>query len=951
MYQKQYLTGLLIASLLSLSAIELVKNGKPVAVIQIPASPLPVETFAAQELVLHIEKATTAKLPIVKGGNPSGNVIRLGRAAELKRNWKNFNDATIRISADKLDIAGVDGKGNALDRRTAAGTLFGVYDLLNNELGVRHLWPGETGMVVPKKKDVTLHTGERNITSPLCFTNWRTYLRLGGWQDQSTGKRFFNEENLYLRRHRFTMSENLNYGHAFTDYYRRFGKTHPEYFNLLPNGLRVPDPFYFNGRPDLISMCVTNQDFIAQVVANWKKQGGRSILNLNENDTLGKCICPDCLTADDSSDLTRLKRAREAFIKKNPKWAHELGSLSNRYAKFFLAVQKEADKINPQHKIIGCIYANYYEPPNVKLNNRMIMRFCPPIMYPWNQNKVNTYKRLWKGWADSGVQMMLRPNFTLDGHGFPLVYYPEFVECFDFALNNNLTATDLDSLSGIFGTNGLTLYIIAARHGEGREKSIAELENDYFQAFGAAEPQIREYYKLMRKATERGKKVILKDDNGVEGGSPQDFFRVAHLIFTTEVMTRGMELLDEAARQVVSDPAASSRVDFLKTGLTDAQLVLKTQKAFIAFQKNGQAKIFKDAFKELNAFRAANESKHYADLGFLASYEGRIWPLHLAMLNDDGRELSDWRIKFDPKKEGDKIGGHNVRPDKNWPTISTTTHWERQPAGLAWEKKYGAPYKGTAWYGTTFNLTQKENQASLKLCFGAIDGNAEVYLNGKKILERPYPYKGDSESWKKPFEIIIPSNILKTKDNSLVIRVEKHDGLSGIWRPVFLERNIPSPPPMTQNQLKNGNFISGKLGAWHTNIQTGRFKFQIVDDTTGSTKKVLQITCMEAEKSKQASWGRIYQNVKLIPGTVYRFRCRFKTLPGFTGKVEIWLRSSKKRGISKANVNLSAIGTDGTWQELTGSVVPENNNCTVYINLIGGTGTLSIDQIQLYQEQ
>ena len=96
-------------------------------------------------------------------------------------------------------------------------------------------------------------------------------------------------------------------------------------------------------------MCVTNQDFIAQVVANWKKQGGRSILNLNENDTLGKCICPDCLTADDSSDLTRLKRAREAFIKKNPKWAHELGSLSNRYAKFFLAVQKEADKINPQH--------------------------------------------------------------------------------------------------------------------------------------------------------------------------------------------------------------------------------------------------------------------------------------------------------------------------------------------------------------------------------------------------------------------------------------------------------------------------------------------------------------------------------------------------------------------------------------------------------------------------
>ena len=47
-------------------ALDLVKDGKPVASIVIPSQPLPVETYAAEELQYHVEAATGARLPIFR---------------------------------------------------------------------------------------------------------------------------------------------------------------------------------------------------------------------------------------------------------------------------------------------------------------------------------------------------------------------------------------------------------------------------------------------------------------------------------------------------------------------------------------------------------------------------------------------------------------------------------------------------------------------------------------------------------------------------------------------------------------------------------------------------------------------------------------------------------------------------------------------------------------------
>jgi len=68
------------------AAMDLVREGKPAAAIVIPAQPLPVESYAAEELQYHVESGTGARLTIASEGTtiPSGARVYLGnrKAAE-----------------------------------------------------------------------------------------------------------------------------------------------------------------------------------------------------------------------------------------------------------------------------------------------------------------------------------------------------------------------------------------------------------------------------------------------------------------------------------------------------------------------------------------------------------------------------------------------------------------------------------------------------------------------------------------------------------------------------------------------------------------------------------------------------------------------------------------------------------------------------------------------------
>src|SRR5579862_4609448 len=124
-------------------AIELVHDGKANVQIVIPSNPLPVETYAAKELQYHVHASSGAELPIVSDDKAAagGGHVYLGHckaaiAAKIDPSALPGNAYFVNSAGDDLFICGNDAAVDPFDRDTHEGTLFGVYDILETNLGV-----------------------------------------------------------------------------------------------------------------------------------------------------------------------------------------------------------------------------------------------------------------------------------------------------------------------------------------------------------------------------------------------------------------------------------------------------------------------------------------------------------------------------------------------------------------------------------------------------------------------------------------------------------------------------------------------------------------------------------------------------------------------------------------------------------------------------------------------
>ena len=778
MIVKKLVASLILVSVAEVGfALTLVDNGRALAEIVIPSDANSVEQVAAVELAEHVKLVAGVALPTRKGVATGAFVpIRLGRAAALDLEGLTVCQGRIRVTDKAVDIAGVDGTGGALQRTTPAGTLFGVYEFIERELGVRWLWPGDLGRWAPKKQVVTAREQERMVR-PMPFSEWRTSSNAAVWAGRENAAKFDREQNQWLRRHRFGVVGGLAKGHAFTGYYTRFHEKHPEFFNVLPNGRRESDPYYCYGNKGMISMCVTDPGFVRQVVADWVATGKTNdILNANENDTAGKCCCVRCIRADRTGDDEgRLARAKARFGAKDRGWHRELGSTTERYVSFYKALLDEGRKVTPDCRIIAGIYANYSEPPadGTMLGDHVVLRYCPPIMYPWTAKKLDDFKRIWAGWAKTGAQLMMRPNFLLDGYNFPLVYYRWYAQCFDYAWQRGLSAQDYDALTGMYGANGLTLYVVAGKNGN-PSASVQELENDYFAAFGRGADKIRAYMRHFEQVTELGATTDFGPTYTMEGGNWAEFFTVAHKIFTKEVMLKGFALLDEADA-AEDDPIVRRRVDFLRIGLKDACLVSKTQRAFERYKASGDSSDFAATCRQLMEFRARHEHLGYANRGTMEYLEGRIWPLFYGLVGAAAQEIKPWQVKTDVAKVGLEGNWQEDVADEGWRPVVLNRH-------LLDEQ--GRRVNEIAWYRASFDV-KAERPGKATLTFGALDGDPIVWLNGEKVLTE-HPVRGRA-NWRSAFAVDVTGKVC-TGANRIVVRVDKKvDGPRGLHRPVFIE--------------------------------------------------------------------------------------------------------------------------------------------------------------------
>ena len=352
----------------------LVNNGTANADIVLPERANRVEQYAANELQSHIQKATECKLKIVyedKVTKPFN--IYLGNTQMAKENQIEcqtlpINGYRTKITDKAIILAGKDGDGNLPnDDTTPMGTLFAVYNYLNNNVGVRWVWPGEAGTFVPKT--TTLFSGnvrDKTYTPQLIHSRMRDATDLGPWQNVFSKEEYQNaklERQIWLRRHQFARGTSLEYGHAFEQYWKRFGEIHPDYFALRPDGKRGP----FDKETHLVQMCVSNPELHKQIVRDWsnKQQSYKgSFINGAENDRRlqdSSCLCDRCKAWDPAGTVYDTRKisvdAAGEVIGGEPFTFGGTGAvynnLSDRYAKFWLALQKEGEKHNPQATVLG----------------------------------------------------------------------------------------------------------------------------------------------------------------------------------------------------------------------------------------------------------------------------------------------------------------------------------------------------------------------------------------------------------------------------------------------------------------------------------------------------------------------------------------------------------------------------------------------------------------------
>lgn len=138
----------------------------------------------------------------------------------------------------------------------------------------------------------------------------------------------------------------------------------------------------------------------------------------------------------------------------------------------------------------------------------------------------------------------------------------------------------------------------------------------------------------------------------------------------------------------------------------------------------------------------------------------------------DPYETGFYDYRFKERRENDR--------EAYWNTDVQSNKTDRKEHGYADQNSLTVPgdwnsqkpeflyYEGTVWYKKSFDYKKTEAANRMFLYFGAVNYRADVYLNGKKL--------GFHIGGFTAFNFEIPAELLKEKDNFLVVKVDNKRG-------------------------------------------------------------------------------------------------------------------------------------------------------------------------------
>ncbi|MCW3091481.1 MAG: beta-hexosaminidase precursor [Ferruginibacter sp.] len=520
--------------------------------------------FAAEELRQYIKKISDADLAIKNANDATGGKhIYVGFSKAI--NSLNISAKTmgkegfkIQTQNGNLIILGYDDMG----------TQFAVYSFLEDHLGVRWLWPGELGEVVPKNK--TIRIGEINESQHPDY-KWRDRGPGGALWGATSGptemharelvmglsEKHQEEVFLWEKRNKWGGIK-ISGGHSLADAFpgEKYAKTHPEYYALVNGKRDVPGPNYDHKHGS--QPCTSNPE-VVRIAGEWaanffKEHPDYDAVNMSMNDGRGYCECENC-------------RALDAAFNGEPPSAKS--SITDRIYTYINQITAIVQKSFPDKYIVCFAYGNYKLPPKkITLNPMVIPQYTlwSAYMHANPGLKATNMKNI-QIWKNASKKMGIY-EYYINGSwpGLPRVAVSLFAENIKELYKMGIDLYQTQS-GDEFAINGINYYVAGKLLWNTSLDQQKILDDFYEKGFGKAGSYIRQYNERMeaawKAATSAGKDVSAGD---IEDTGILELYTPQLLIACDQDLAQALKVADNGT--------IKKRIDFIKKGFKYTQLTV-----------------------------------------------------------------------------------------------------------------------------------------------------------------------------------------------------------------------------------------------------------------------------------------------------------------------------------------------------------------------------------------
>ena len=440
------------------------------------------------------------------------------------------------------------------------GTANAVYSFLQEQLGVRWLWPGEEDVI----------QNERIAIAPMEHRYHPQIRSRGGLLVRtSLGDNKESAEELWARFQRVQLdSMDMSGGHGFGDWWDKFGAAHPDYFAAAPDGSRkAVKPSVSNTK-----LCASNpkvwQQWLEDISIKVRADPLLRVINVSPNDgyTSGHCTCTNCL-AWDHPDGEKMEWGFGGGVK------YQGVSQTDRDVRFANTLARMLKERFPDRELF--VQLNAYglarNPPiGIKPDDNVIISSVANFhLRSPADRKLSMSQHA--GWAKVSKHLMWRPNLGSPAGlswGMPDVAMTQAGEDFRFAADTHCLGLYFDLFWQHWANQGPHYYGLA-HLAWNPQVDVASVMDDYYErGFGTAEADVKAYWQLLERT---------RMDFVAEEPSRHRAFDLPKK-YTPELFAQAQAHLDAAAKKLAAaDEKYRRRLHFIQYGLDYAKLVADTR--------------------------------------------------------------------------------------------------------------------------------------------------------------------------------------------------------------------------------------------------------------------------------------------------------------------------------------------------------------------------------------